>query len=81
MSYREGNTGSLGTKNRLLPHLGCLGRFSLVRMLTKSLLSLDSLGSLGRMPSGRESPSLPKFGHPFPHLGASLWSRQMGTEV
>ena len=72
---------ALGTKNRLLPHLGSLGMFTLVRMLIESSPGLDPLGSLGQMPYGRDYPSLPRFGRPFPPLGPSLWPAQMGTEV
>ena len=68
-------------KNRPLPRLGCLGMFSLVQKLTESSLGSDLLGSLGRMPSKRDSPSLPKSGCPFPPLGSDLWLANMGTEV
>ena len=38
---------ALEMKNRLLPHLGCLKRFYLTRMLTESSLGSNLLGSLG----------------------------------
>ena len=70
----------MGMKNRLLPHLGRSGRFSLTRMLTDSSLGSDPLGSLGRMPYGRDSPSLPMSECPFQPWGLSLWPAWMGTE-
>ena len=78
---QETTLKSVGMKNRPLLHLRCLGRFSLVRTLTGSSLGSNSLGSLGRMSYGRDSPSLPKFGCHFPPLGPSLWPARMGTEV
>ena len=71
---------AVGMKNHPLPHLGCLGRFSLVRMLTESSLGLDPFRSLGRMHFGRDSPSLPRYECLFPPLGPSLWPARMGTE-
>ena len=71
----------MGTKNRLLPHLGRLETFSLARTLTESSPGSDPLGSLGRMLSGRDSPSLPMSECPFQPWGLSLWPARMGTEV
>ena len=72
---------ALRMKNRLLPHLGCLKRFSLTRMLTESSLGSNLLGSLVRMPFERYSPSLPKFSYPFPPPGPNLWPARIGTKV
>ena len=64
---------ALGIKNYLLLHLGCLGKFSLMQILTESSPSLDQLGCLGRMPSKRDFPSLLRFECPFPYLGLHGW--------
>ena len=72
---------AVGMKNCLLHHMGRLGRFALTRMQTESSLGSDPLGSVGRMPSGRDSPSLPMFGCPFQPSGLNLWLARMGTEV
>ena len=58
-----------------------LGRFALTRMQTESSLGSNPLGSVGWMPYGRDSPSLPMFGCPFQPSGLNLWLARMGTEV
>ena len=69
------------TKNRLLPYLGHLGRFSHVLMLTESSLELDPLGSLGQMPYGGDSPFLRMSVSRFHPWGLNLWLARTGTEV
>ena len=72
---------AMGMKNRPLSHLGRLGRSLLLRMPIESSPVSDSLGNLGRMLSGRDSPSFPRsMCHILP-LGPNLWPAWMGTEV
>ena len=52
-----------------------------MRMLTESPLGSDPLGSLERMPYGRDSPSRPTFRHLFYHRGLNLCPAWAGIEV